>query len=268
LLIPNRVKLIVHYHAEILTSKLIYTCYRPLEKLLFERANTIIATSPKLRDEAEPLYKFKDKCLILANAIDTNHLELTEADRVKVINLKKRYNNKKIILTFGRHVPYKGLKYLLEAESNISNDAVIIIGGSGPLTQELKSLTSSDRVHFVGRIPDDELKVYLHAADVFAFPSVTKAEAFGLALAESMYCYTPPVTFTIPASGVNYVSLHGETGLEVENSNAIAFANAINKLLDDDNLRCMMGKNSHNRVVANFSIETYNKNINEIYKVL
>lgn len=50
---------------------------------------------------------------------------------------------------------------------------------------------------------------------MFAFPSVTKNEAFGVALAEAMYCYTPAVTFTIEGSGVNWVNLNGITGIEV-----------------------------------------------------
>ena len=39
-----------------------------------------------------------------------------------------------------------------------------------------------------------------------------------------MYCGTPAVTFTIPGSGVNWVSLNGETGIEVPNGDDKAFA--------------------------------------------
>ena len=48
------------------------------------------------------------------------------------------------------------------------------------------------------------------------FPSITKNEAFGVVLAEAMYCYTPAITFTIEGSGVNWVNLHQVTGLEME----------------------------------------------------
>lgn len=268
LLIPGRVKLIVHYHAEILTSKLIYTCYRPIEKLLFKRANIIIATSPNLKEEAGPLQRYKDKCIVVPNAIDTTQLEISENDKLQINKLRESYNNRKIVLSYGRHVPYKGLEYLIAAEPYIDPNVEIIIGGQGPLTDVLKRSTSSRRVHFVGRIPDDQLKIYLHAADVFAFPSITKAEAFGLTLAESMYCYTPPVSFVIPASGVNYVSINNETGFVVENSNPQLFADAINRLVNDDEIRKVMGGKGHNRVINNFSIDKYNENINLIYHKL
>ena len=63
---------------------------------------------------------------------------------------------------------------------------VFVIAGSGPLTDELKADCHSDRVRFVGRLKDDELRWYHYAASVFAFPSITKNEAFGVALAESL----------------------------------------------------------------------------------
>lgn len=268
LLIPGRVKLIVHYHAEILTSKLIYTCYRPIEKLLFKRANIIIATSPNLKEEAGPLQRYKDKCIVVPNAIDTTQLEISENDKFRIKELRELYNNRKIVLSYGRHVPYKGLEYLIAAEPYIDPNVEIIIGGQGPLTDNLKRSTLSRRVHFIGRIPDDQLKIYLHAADVFAFPSITKAEAFGLTLAESMYCHTPTVSFVIPASGVNYVSINNETGFVVENSNPQSFADAINRLVIDNKIRKVMGEKGHNRVINNFSIDKYDENINLIYHKL
>ena len=86
-------------------------------------------------------------------------------------------------------------------------------------------------MHFVGRLSDEDLKLYHYAAFVFAFPSITKNEAFGVALAEAMYCGTPAVTFTIPGSGVNWVPPNGETGIEVPNGDDKAYAKAIDTLL-------------------------------------
>ena len=62
---------------------------------------------------------------------------------------------------------------------------------------------------------------------MFCFPSISKNEAFGLALAEGMYYEKPAVTFTIPGSGVNYVSLNRVTGIEVENRNVEKYADAM-----------------------------------------
>lgn len=265
--LPRRVQLIVHYHAEILTSAFLYTCYRPFESLLFRRADLILTTSPKLRDEAKPLAPYHNKCVVLANVIDTRRFDLVKAekDRAHIQEIRTCYGNRKIVFSYGRHVPYKGLCYLIEAEKYIKEECVLLIGGDGPLTSRLRMQAKSPRIHFLGRIPDNQLKYYLHAADVFAFPSITRAEAFGVTLLESMYCYTPSVTFSIPASGVNYVSLNGETGLEVPNSDAVEFARAIDRLLSEDTLRLKMAEAGHRRVEELFTFQIFSKKLKDIY---
>ena len=100
------------------------------------------------------------------------------------------------------------------------------------------------------------------------FPSVTRNEGFGLALAEVMYFGKPAVTFTIPGSGVNYVNLDGVTGIECPNCDSKAYAEAIKKLCNDDVLRQQYGEAAHKRVVDNFTIEKFNENIGKLIKEL
>ena len=47
----------------------------------------------------------------------------------------------------------------------------------------------NNKVKLLGRISDKELNAYYLASDIISFPSITKNEAFGLALAEGMYFY-------------------------------------------------------------------------------
>ena len=182
--------------------------------------------------------------------------------------IKSKYQEKKIVFFIGRHIEYKGLPYLLEAEKLVKSDCVFVVAGSGPLTDQLKKECQSNRVYFVGRLSDQELVWYHMAASVFAFPSITKNEAFGVALAEAMYCYTPVVTFTIPGSGVNWVNLNGVTGIECPNRDSKAFAAAIDKILSDNNLAKQYADAGHQRVVENFTIPKMMERMNEVYKEL
>jgi rhamnosyl/mannosyltransferase len=109
------------------------------------------------------------------------------------------------------------------------------------------------------------MRCYYHAADVFAFPSYTKAEGFGLTLAEAMYCKCAPVTYTIEGSGVNWVSLNGETGLEVPNRDVKAYAEAIDKLLSDNELCLKYSSAGKNRISRMF---TSTQSIIEMNKIL
>ncbi|MCD8298126.1 MAG: glycosyltransferase [Prevotella sp.] len=267
-IIPKNVKLVVHWHMDIIKQSTLYKFIRPIETALLKRADMILVTSPNYMVSSIPLQTFKDKVDILPNAIDEKNMSLRYGDNVKIVNIKSQYNGKKIVFFVGRHIQYKGLPYLIEAEKKVKNDCVFVIAGKGPLTKQLKESCNSKRVFFVGRVSDDELRWYNHAASVFAFPSITKNEAFGVALAEAMYCNTPAVTFTIQGSGVNWVCPDGITGIESPNGDSDALANAIDTLLSDDNLCKLLGNNGHKRVVENFTLPIMLKNMDFYYKKL
>jgi Glycosyltransferase len=265
-LLPKKTKLIIHWHSDIIEQDLLYTFYRPIEKKLLKRADKILMTSPTYLTGSPALNPWKDKLDVIPNTINTAKLDKQDGDDAGIARIKQLYPGKKIIFTFGRHVPYKGLRYLIEAAPLLNDDAVVVIAGKGPLTGKLKEMAAPvPNVHFIGRVSNDDLRYYLHASDIFAFPSITRNEAFGLALAEAMYCGLPAVTYTIAHSGVNYVSIDKETGIEVENRNVQQLADAFNKLLDDEELREELSSNAVQRVNENFVNEAIKGKLDTIY---
>lgn len=255
LLLSDDLKLILHWHLDIVSQKRIYLFIKWIEKKLLQRANVILVTSPNYREFSKPLSPFINKVRVLQNAIIPERFVLQPSDLSIIDLIKQKYRNKKIIFFVGRHVEYKGLKYLIESEKYIRNDCHIVIAGEGPLTVELMNRSNSDRISFIGRINDSDLKCYLYASDIFAFPSITKNEAFGLALAEAMYCKCVPVTFYIEGSGVNWVSLDKVTGIEVPCVCEKKYAEALDVLLENDNLRVQYGAAAHKRVIDMFTVD-------------
>lgn len=75
----------------------------------------------------------------------------------------------------------------------------------------------------------------------------------------------PTVIFTIKGSGVNYVSINGETGIECPNSDSKAYAEALKKLADDSQLREGYGRNGRKRVIENFSFDRFVDNMSELF---
>jgi glycosyltransferase involved in cell wall biosynthesis len=268
LLLPKKAKLIVHWHSDIIEQDLLHVFYSPIEKKLLKRADKILVTSPTYITGSKPLFPCRSKLEIIPNTVNIDKLRKRESDGDAIRKIKNLYRGKKIIFTFGRHVPYKGLKYLIEAAPLISDDAAIVIAGEGPLSEELKNQTASFFVSFIGRLTEDELRQHLYASDIFAFPSITRNEAFGVALAEAMYCGLPSVTFTIADSGVNWVSINGETGLEAANGNVEALAEAINILLNDNALREKLGNNAFMRVQKYFTFDAIKSKLIKIYELL
>lgn len=266
-IIPQEVKLVVHWHSDIVAQKFIYSIIKTSETKLLKRADIIIATSPDYALFSKPLNRFSAKVEVVQNVIDPVKFAMTEKLKKQIAHIKQSYGNRPIILFVGRHVKYKGLKYLIESAGNVKEECIIIIGGNGSLTEKLKKKSDlAKHVIFVGRIVDEELAAYYNAADIFVFPSITRNEAFGIALAEAMYCETPAITFTIEGSGVNWVNLKGVTGIEVENSNSALLAQAIDTLLQNNQLRETMAINAKKRIEELFIVEKIEEKIKNLYR--
>lgn len=264
--IRKRNKLIVHWHSDVVAQKVLHSFLKPIEDKLLNRADVIIATSPNYANVSRILLHYKNKVVIIPCSINETQLDLKHGEEKHVQAINERYEGKRIVFFLGRHVEYKGIKYLLEAEKFVQQDCVFLIAGQGPLTAQLKEQYHSPRLHWLGRISEEEKRYYYHAASIFAFPSITRNEAFGIVLAEAMYCKCPTVTFTIKGSGVNWVSLNGETGIEVANSDFQAYAQAVDKLLQDNILRDKMGRNAKKRVVSLFTRDVVAKQYQELYE--
>ncbi len=261
-------KMVLHWHSDILAKGLMYQIIKPFESQALKRSNLIISTSPNYIPFSRPLTKYKSKVKVAQNGLITSHFDLQPRDEQRIEEIKNLYQNKKIVFFVGRHVPYKGIDYLINAEKFIKEDCVILIAGQGPADKQLQKISHSSKLKFIGRPSDQDLRCYLHAAHIFAFPSVTKAEAFGIALAEAMYCKNVPVTFTIEGSGVNWVSIKDKTGKQVPLKDVRMFAAAIDKLLADQQLYDKYVKEAYKRVVENFTEQKAVNIMADIYKDL
>lgn len=262
-------KLVIYWHLDITRQKILKHLFNHQNLELIKRADKIIGATPKHIDESFYTSQFGNKSEILPYAIDEERLNISEDEIKKAEQIRKKYDGKVIGFFIGRHVQYKGLAYLIEASKYLPDNFHFIIAGSGELTEELTAKASGDsKVEFVGRISDSEWRSYLWACDIFCFPSVTRNEGFGLALAEGMYYGKPAVTFTIPGSGVNYVNLDGITGIECPNSNSKAYANALIKLGNDTELREQYGRQARKRVMESFTFEKFQNNVVKLVESL
>ena len=257
-------KLALYWHLDITKQKSIKKFFHGQNLALIDRADYILGATPIHLNESEFSEYFGEKKYVLPYMIDEKKLVLTEEEKQAAENIRKKHQDEKIGFFIGRHVPYKGLKYLVEASSKLSDTKIhFYIAGQGELTEELKKQAQDDpKIEFIGRISGSQRRIYQQACDIVCFPSITRNEAFGLALAEGMYFGKPAVTFHIDGSGVNYVNLDRVTGIECPNCDSDAYAEAINKLCKDDKLREEYGRNARQRVLENFTVDRFKENVN------
>ncbi len=255
-------RFILYWHLDITKQKTLGKLFHRQTLRLLDRADTVIATSPVYIDGSPYLSGYRQKCTVIPNCISPDRLRVTENIKRKAAEIREENKDRILCFAIGRHIPYKGFTYLIRAAKDLDDRFRIVIAGSGPLTEQLKLEAQNDsKVLFPGRISDEDLIAYYKAMDIFCFPSVTKNEAFGIALAEAMSFGKPVVTFTIPGSGVNYVNQKDETGLEVPNRDTKAYAEALKKLADDPVLRQQLGEQAKKRTESLFTTEQFRGNL-------
>jgi glycosyltransferase involved in cell wall biosynthesis len=263
---PEHTALVVHWHTKIVGKRPFATALAPILTHTLERAQRIIVSHPTLVRNSPLLARCADKCMVVPYGVHVNYWgELDATQRRKASELRERHP--RLVLATGRLVPYKGFHVLIEALRHV--DATVMIVGEGPLEHDLRQtarrLGVGDRFVLAGGLSRDDLKVHLHAARMFALPSVTEAEAFGIVQLEAMAAGLPVINTDLP-TGVPDVARNEREGLTVPPGDPAALAAAINRLLDDEGLARSFGSAGRSRVAAEYRAEVFVKRIEDVYE--
>ena len=261
-------KVVLSWHSDIVKQKKFMTFYKPFMNALLKRADCIfVATQGHISGSAY-LKPYSDKCMVVPYGLDISLYENAQA--VPVLTEKLNNKSKKKILFTGRLVYYKGIDVLLRAFKD-TNDCELFIAGNGVLRQKLideaKESHIADRVHFLGRLSDNDLKAAMRDCDVFVLPSVENSEAFGIVQMEAMVYGKPVINTSLP-TGVPFVSLDRQSGITVAPKDEKALAEAINNLVHDDKLRLEYGTNAYRMVREKYDMSKVMDKISGIYEDL
>ncbi|MEZ5966291.1 MAG: glycosyltransferase [Planctomycetota bacterium] len=152
---------------------------------------------------------------------------------------------------------FKGLDVLLQACAALRADVRVVVAGDGDqrpgYEDRARALGLADRARFLGSVSDEDLPDVYRAADVVAFPSVSRAEAFGLVALEAAASARPVVASDLP--GVRTVVQAEQTGLLVDPGAVGPLAGALARVLADERLRRDLGARARARVEREFTLE-------------
>lgn len=184
----------------------------------------------------------------------------------KNVKLLEKYNcnGKKIVFYTGRMVERKGHRYLLEAMRYIKKelaDVKLILGGKGPLFQELQNLRKKmalqNIVEMPGFIPEDEMVPLVQSVDIFVLPSCIDkngdTEGSATAALEAMACGTPAVISNV-GGNVGTIT-DGKGAYHCEPANPHDIARKIINTLNKPDMRKELSISARNYIVNKFSWE-------------
>ena len=171
------------------------------------------------------------------------------------------------ILFFGRIWEYKGLDYLIRAAPQIRAvcpNLNIIIAGRGEDFGKYKALMDHPETFEIHNrfVPDAEVDTLFRRAGVVALPYV---EATQSGVVHMSYAYAKPVVAT-KVGGLPEVVEDGETGLLVPPRDEATLANALIKLLSNEDLRLRLGESAKLRSETKYSSATVAQQTFDVYQ--
>lgn len=271
-LMNTSIPVIVHWHSDIVNKGFVAYILRPIEYLLLQRARVIVCTSWEYAKASNQLRSYINKVRVVPIGVkDVSQSQ--RASRALDLSLQSnlsRVRGRKIILSVGRLVKYKGFQNLIKAAKLIHNDAVCVIVGKGPEYDYLANLILKegvgDKVLILGELSNEDLHELYSIAHLFCLPSIDRSEAFGVVIIEAFSYSLPVVATKIDGSGVPWVNQDCVTGYNVEANSFEAISTACNRLLEDSTLRNFMATNARRRYETTFSNNCVIHKMLKIYK--
>jgi len=235
----------------------------PIHKQIFKfnlkRADKICSTSYVMKDEIKK-YTSKD-ISIIPFGVDLNVF--------KPMHVHHVFKENSIVIGTVKALEKKyGMEYLIEAFAILhkrmkERSLNLMIVGKGSLSSELKAkaqdLGIESETIFTGYIPPGEIPFYHNMLTISVFPSIDDSESFGVAAVEAMACEKPVVVSNV--GGLPEVVEDNVTGLVVPHSNAEKLADAIELLIENEQLRKDLGKQGRQRVEKLYN---WDNNLNEM----
>ena len=222
----HRPKLVYTHHAPIDLHNFLFPAawlYNRVQERMASLADHVVATTPSY-GQTLSRHVPPHKLSVIPWGVDYEHFAAPV-----------RKDGPFTVVYLGQIRPYKGLPVLLNAAAGVQDMRVWVIG-NGHYAQESRQKAEAlglRGVTFWGALPDEKMVALLKQAHAIVLPSVTRSEAFGIALLEGMAAGCVPVASYLP--GV--ADIVGNEGFTFPAGNTRALAEVLTRLRDDVPLR-------------------------------
>jgi len=238
-----------------------------LEKRMLGWAHKMTAVSESLKSSLVSLGVHQHTIHVIHNAADLDTFDY----RVNPRTIIEQYGfeNKIVIGFVGSLARYHGVPMLLDVVENLEkkyvNLNVLIVGrnvhGSDNVVEEVASRKLSHLFRFTGEVAHSRIPLYIAAMDVAIIPDFN---TYGspMKLFEYMAMGKAVVAPDLPS--IREVVRNGQTVILFEKGNVAELSEAIERLIENDQLRYGLGRRA-NRIV----VESHNwdRNAEEIVRI-
>lgn len=221
---------------------------------------TIICPSRWLADRVRESYLNKYQIEVIPNAVDTEIFKPKDKDFIR-----KKYGistKKRVVLSIAADLQdeRKGAKYFLKSLEYIKSDLMIITLGK-KLNFESSIGINNIEIKQLGYIKDrNKISEVYNIADIFCISSLD--DNFPTTVLEALACGVPVVGFKV---GGIPEQVTEDCGIIVKSKDTEALGRALEKFLNDNELRKKVSENCRKRVLENYTIEKFTDNYVKVY---
>ncbi|HHU46580.1 MAG TPA: glycosyltransferase family 4 protein [Bacteroidales bacterium] len=239
--------------------------WQSIEKFCFPRLPVVTTVSQSIATLYDKLYpNRKMKVQVIRNVPTKKDLAITETRTS--LNLPV---DKKIVIMQGSINVDRGAEELIQAMLHVEN-AVLLIIGDGDVIPELKQLVRSlkleEKVIFIPRLTPDKLFNYTVLSDIGCSLEKDSNLNYRYCLPNKLFDYLlaqlPVIISDLPEMR-NIVETY-EVGLILEEYSPVAIANAITKLIEDEELY-LFYKNNTAKMTTLFNWEKESQLLRQLY---
>ncbi|MGB9857720.1 MAG: glycosyltransferase family 4 protein [Dictyoglomaceae bacterium] len=192
------------------------------------------------------------------------HNGISEVLEVKDLPIKI---NGFIIGTIARLAKSKGINYLISAFSILEkkyNNIKLVIIGDGEERENLerlaKKLKVENKVYFLGSIPN--ARYYIKNFQIFVLPSLF--EFLSISILEALSSKVPVIATRV--GGTPEIIKNGDSGILVPPKDSKALAVAIERLINNKNLRIKLAEQGYKRFLEEFTLEKMVEKTDRVYE--
>lgn len=249
-----------------------------VEKALLDNADLITCVSYTLKEQLENQNIDPKKIVVTPNGVDTTIYRPSISGK----RVREKYDIKKntvvigFIGTFGK---WHGVEILVRAFARLCSEKIysdkihLFLIGNGVQMPVVKKMIDDlgivNQCTLTGSIPQSDGPMYLAACDILVSPTLRNSDG-------TPFFGSPTKLFEYMAMGKGIIASNMEqmseilenekTALLVEPNNIEAVADAIERLVEDEQLRCKIGLAAREEVCKRYTWEMHTQKIvNELY---
>lgn len=223
-----------------------WLAYYSAERWLSRYTDVLITIN---KEDYESAKKFKADRIeyVPGVGIDTDKFKNNEVNRIEKRKSIGVSEDEFMIISVGELSKNKNHQVIIRAIAKLKNKRIkYVLCGEGPLDNELRELAKEldveNQVKFLGFRKD--ISELMNIADLFAFPSYR--EGLSLSLMEAMASGLPVVCSEI--RGNTDLIEDGKGGYLIDDSDELRYAQYVELLLDNENIRSRMKEVNLNKI--------------------